>query len=86
MLAKYPTPQYWRKVRFSDKVHFGYDSQGRVWVTRKLGERFCPNYIQHKDLPKSKNTNRVYAWGAIGYDYKSKLYQYNTDTSNGKIT
>ena len=86
MLAKYPTPQHWRKVRFSDETHFGYDSQGRVWVTRKPGERYCPDCVQQKDLPKEKDTNQVHTWGAIGYNYKSKLYRYDTNTSNGKMT
>jgi len=37
-------------------------------------------------LPKEKDTNQVHAWGAIGYDYKSKLYRYDTNTLNDKMT
>ena len=37
-------------------------------------------------MPKDKDTKRVHAWAAIGYDYKSKLYRYDTNTSNGKMT
>jgi len=48
MLAKYPTPQHWRNVRFSDEVHFGFGSVGRVWVTRKSEEAFCPDCVQQK--------------------------------------
>ena len=37
-------------------------------------------------MPKKKNAKRVHAWAAIGYNYKSKLYQYDTDNLNGKMT
>ena len=45
MLAKYPQPVYWRRVRFSDEVHFAFGPQGRLYVLRKPGERNCSDYI-----------------------------------------
>jgi hypothetical protein len=86
MLAKYPEPWQWRKVRFSDEVHLGYGPPGRVWVTRKPGEKNCPNCVQQENVPREEDQKKVHCWGAIGYDYKSELVRYSTNNSNGKMT
>lgn len=86
MLKKYPLPSDWYNVRFSDEVHLGYGPQARVWVTQKPGEVNCPSCTQEKRPVKAKDKKKVHAWGVVGYDYKSRLYRYNTNTSNGKMT
>ena len=45
ILAKYPYKKDWTHVRFSDEVHFSFGPQGRTYITRKPGERYCANYI-----------------------------------------
>ncbi|KAK6364298.1 hypothetical protein LTS17_012293 [Exophiala oligosperma] len=82
MLAKYPRSDDW----YNRQVHFGYADEGEVWVTRKPGERACPACVVQKDMPKDKDLKRVHAWGAVGYNYKSKLYRYDVGNSNGKMT
>jgi transposase len=37
MLNKYPRPEDWRRVRFSDKCHFGLGPQGNLLIIRKRG-------------------------------------------------
>ena len=32
-------------VRFSNEVYLRFGSIGRIWVTQKLEEAFCPNYV-----------------------------------------
>lgn len=32
MLTKYPNPEDWNRVRFSDEVHFGYGPEGQLRI------------------------------------------------------
>ena len=54
MKERYPKPEDWCRVRFSDEVHFGYDPQGKLRIIRKLGERYCPDCIQEEKEPEEK--------------------------------
>jgi len=45
ILERYPIKEHWRRVRFSDEVHFGLGPQGRLLIIQKLGQRYCPNCI-----------------------------------------
>ncbi|KAN0101622.1 MBOAT, membrane-bound O-acyltransferase family domain containing protein [Hyaloscypha variabilis] len=100
MLAKYPEPKDWYHVRFSDEVHFAFGPQGRIYILRRHGERDCPDCIQEQEKKTRKirtsNSNpdggeeldlsyKLYAWAAIGYNFKSKLYFYDAGNSNGKM-
>jgi len=40
-LDKYLLPEDWFSVRFSDECHFGWGPQGKLWIIRKLGQRYC---------------------------------------------
>ena len=39
MLACYPHPEDWDRVRFSDEVHFGWGPQHQLQIISKPGER-----------------------------------------------
>jgi hypothetical protein len=41
MLDRYPELEDWKRVRFSDEVHFSLGPQGRLIVIRRPGERYC---------------------------------------------
>ena len=41
MLDRYPTPEDWYKVRFSDEVHWSIAPEGKMRIIRKPGERYC---------------------------------------------
>ena len=86
MLRKYPTPEAWRRVRFSDEVHFGLGPQGKLRVLRKPGERYCSDCIQETNEPKDEDRKRIHCWAAIGYNFKSEIVFYTTRSSNGKMT
>lgn len=87
MLAKYPTPEHWKHVRFSDEVHFGLGPQGRLWIWRKRGDRYCNSCIQYEDNPNELDKKKLHAWAAVGYNFKSDLVFYNIPTNtNGKMT
>lgn len=86
MLAKYPEPQDWYKVRFTNEVHLGYGPQGRIYVTRKPGEVNCADCVQHEHEPRREDEKKVHGWGAVGYDFKSPLYSYDAGNSNGAMT
>ena len=98
MLAKYPEPKDWYKIRFLDEVHFSFGPQERLYVLRKPGERNCPDCIQELEQPKNKKrakdpenepeldlSYKLHCWAAVGYNFKSKLYFYNAGNSNGKM-
>ncbi|KAF1934605.1 hypothetical protein EJ02DRAFT_471768 [Clathrospora elynae] len=47
MLEKYPKPEDWQHVRFSDKVHWSIGPEGKLQIIRKPGERYCSDCIQY---------------------------------------
>ena len=98
MLAKYPRPIDWRRVRFSDEVHFAFGPQGRLYILRRPGERNCPDCIQEREQPTNKKRKKdpenepeldlsykLHAWASVGYNFKSELIFYNAGNSNEKI-
>ena len=66
MLAKYPTPEHWKKIRFSDEVHFGLGPQGKLMIIRKPGQRYCHNCIQEARKPDEADEKKLHAWAAVG--------------------
>ena len=90
MLERYPEPENWHRVRFSDKVHQAIRPEGSLYIIRKPGERYYADYIQHreeKDGYKKKELKKVHAWAAVGYDFKSPLTFYTIPSNNnGKMT
>lgn len=86
MLQKYPKASDWHSVRFSDEVHFGYGPEGRSYVTRMPGERYCVDCVRPAAEPEEKDKLRGHAWGAAGYSFKSELHWYNVGNRNGKMT
>ena len=46
MLERYPHPEDWHRVRFSDEVHFGYGTQDKLRIIRKAGMRYCQDCIE----------------------------------------
>jgi hypothetical protein len=95
MKAKYPHPESWRRVRFSDECHGSFGPEGQCNVIRKAGQRDHPDCIQEFHEPKSKKKReeaqeeqpKVHWWAACGYDFKSDVRFYNTPSnSNGKMS
>ncbi|KAL2053609.1 hypothetical protein ABVK25_006262 [Lepraria finkii] len=62
MYAKYPKPEDWERVRFSDEVHAGYGPEGHLWIARKRGKamRYRWDNIQHRGPPSGKERPRVH--------------------------
>lgn len=74
-------------MRFSDEVHSGNGPQGKIHIIRKLGERYCQDFIQEADKPSSKNMKRQHAWAAVGHNFKSDIIFYNVaSNTNGKMS
>ena len=46
--------QFWRRVRFSDEVHFTLRPRGKVRLLRKRGDQYYKNYI----MPIHKRTKQ----------------------------
>lgn len=87
MYEKYPKPEDWHRVRFSDEVHFGYGPEGQLHIIRQPGTRYRSDCIQHKDSPAEKDRKRKHAWAAVGFNFKSDIYFYDVPgNSNGKMT
>ena len=87
MLQRYPKPEDWYRVRFSDEVHYGYGAQEPLHIIRKPGERYCPDCIQRTEDPKKSEKKKIHAWAAIGYNFKSNIMFYDiSSNTNGKMT
>lgn len=90
MLARYPDKEDWYHVRWSDECHFGWGPEGKIWIIRKAGTRYCPECIQHvQERPKNegKNQKRYHVWAAVGQDFESDLTFYNVSgNTNGKMS
>lgn len=68
MKERYPKPEDWYRVRFSDEVHFGYGPQGKLRIIRKPGEQYCPDFTQEdkNQTKRMKNTITVgLRWATI---------------------
>lgn len=91
MLQRYPNPEDWHHVRFSDEVHFGWGPEGKIRVIRprRGGERGRPSNIQRKEVRDDGTSyqKRVHFWGAVGHGFKVQtLTQYEVPgNSNGKM-
>ena len=85
MLQRFPTPDDWKQVRFSDETHLGFGPEGRAYILRKPEEVDHPSCVQQTKTPKQKDEKRLHTWAVIGYDYKSELYFYDNNSSNGKM-
>ena len=87
MLAKYPQPEDWHHVRFSDETHFGWGPEGKVYIIRRPWERNCPDCVVEKREPPARDLKRVHAWAAVGWNFKSPLYWYDIPgNTNGKMS
>jgi hypothetical protein len=87
MLERYPEPEDWYRVRFSDECHFGWGDQQKLRIIRKPGQRYCYDCIQERDEPSAKDRKRFHCWCAVGHDFKSKLTLYNVaGNTNGKMS
>ena len=68
MLRMRPDSADWEDIRFSDECHFGYGPNGKAWIIRKPGTRYCPDCIQREGRQlKEENKKRYYVWAAVGY-------------------
>jgi hypothetical protein len=87
MLERDLIKEHWRKVRFSDEVHYGLGPQGKLLIIRKPGERYCKDCIQEAREPEKTEKKMLHAWAAVGYKFKSDLVFYDIPTNtNGKTT
>ncbi|KAF2193554.1 hypothetical protein K469DRAFT_734875 [Zopfia rhizophila CBS 207.26] len=74
-----PHEDDWKIVRFSDEVHWAISPQGRLYIIRKPGERYCADCIQHKEERSDKEKER--------WEFKSPLTFYDiASNNNGKMT
>src|SRR5438876_9879461 len=77
----------WKKIWFSDEVHFGWRSVGgREMISRQRGHRYSPGSI--RELPKEEDTEepRVHCWSSVGWNHKSDLIRFFTPNSVGKMS
>lgn len=87
MKAKYPRPEGWYRMRFSDEVHFGYGPQAKLRIIRKPRERYCPDCIQEDEDPEEKDKNRHHCWAVAGHNFKLEIYFYDVSgNTNGKMS
>ena len=71
MLERYPHPEHWHRIRFSDKVYFGYGTQNKLRIIRKASMRYCQDCIEEVQEPTEKDKKRYHCWAAVGHNFKS---------------
>ena len=79
----------WKKVRFSDEVHFGRGPQRKLQIIQKPGERTCEDCIQEQNKPeeKDKKQKRYHYWATVGWNFKSELiFDEVPGNTNGKMS
>jgi hypothetical protein len=87
MLRRYSEPEDWHRVQFSDEIHFGLGSQGKIRIIRKSGQRYCLNCIQEKSESDEKDKKRYHCWAAVGHEFKSGMHFYNVlGNTNDKMS
>jgi transposase len=75
----------WFTILWSDEATFMIGGKSvKQKMTRKAGERFHPDCIQHQR--HRGQTQPVNVWGAIGYNYKSPLLFLKGSGKNGAFT
>lgn len=65
MLERYPHPEDQHRVRFSDKVYFGYGIQDKLRIIRKAGLRYCQDCIEEVQELTEKDKKRYHCWAAV---------------------
>ncbi|KAH7402965.1 hypothetical protein BKA64DRAFT_668051 [Cadophora sp. MPI-SDFR-AT-0126] len=73
----------WRKVIWSDEGIFELGKTGRIWVTRKVDEKRCPDCITF--IYRSGRVS-VIIWGALGWDWKSPVVFLEKEEDSKGIT
>ncbi|KAJ8126949.1 hypothetical protein O1611_g6689 [Lasiodiplodia mahajangana] len=75
---------FYRKIRYSDEVHFKFSPEGKLIIIRKAGTRYCPDCIHYRTRPSDSGNRTIClnAWACIGYDFKSKLIWYDVANAN----
>lgn len=70
--------EWWRRVRFTDEVHFNKDSRAAAWVIRLQDERSHEDCIQFN---KRSHGTDLHCWAMVGYDYKSPIVFFDVNDS-----
>lgn len=83
-----PAKEDYRDILYSDEWHASCGDDRQVYILRKPGERYCPDCLHERPSPRLKEERfNAHFWGAIGYNFKSDLYEYRISTNNiGKMT
>jgi hypothetical protein len=81
MLKRYLDKLNWLRVRFSDEMHFEWDSQEKIYFLRQSDERYCHDCVQHAAELDAKDVKRHHCWVAINHDFKSDIDLYNVSSN-----
>lgn len=76
----------WKRVRWTDEIHFGFGPERKARIIRRPGERYCFDCIQERGEPIEKDRKRLHVWAMVGWNWKSKLHWYTTNNDNGKMS
>jgi transposase len=77
----------WRRVQFSDEVHFEWGRQGKLLIIKKSSDRYCQDCIQYAEESDVKDIKRHHCWAFVSDDFKSDIHFYNVSGNfNEKIS
>jgi hypothetical protein len=74
---------FWKRVVFTDEIHFARNNRSVDYVIRGPSQRFCSDCIQ----VRRQTTKVEYSvWAAVGWNFKSPLIFYNKSGIRGGFT
>ena len=74
---------YWKRVVFTDEIHFARNNRSVDYVIRAPGQRFCSDCIQ---IRRQKTKTEYSVWAAVGWNFKSPLIFYGKTGIQGGFT
>ena len=79
----YKSIDWWKRVVFTDELHFARNNRSVDYVIRQPGQRFYSDCIQ---VQCQKTKIEWLVWGAVRWNFKSPLIFYSKSGLNGGFT
>jgi hypothetical protein len=77
MKEKYFDEENRFSVRFSDEMHFNYESQKKIRIIRKSSQRYCQDCLQKTNESTEKHLKKKHVWASVSHNFKSNIRFYD---------
>ncbi len=84
MKEKYLDEQNWFSVRFSNEMHFNYESQRKIRIIRKSSQRYCQDCFQETNESTEKHLKKKHVWASMSHNFKSDIRFYDVSSNTNE--